>query len=157
MLFSKLKLIAGLFLAVALALGAGGQIYQSVGAQDVSGAKGAAKPRSELEALRRENELLKLNLEVVLEKVKAQEAELRALKEKAKSEHEKTSIRLHYEMVPGTSVTRYAGDFRVRLVDPLDAVEAALKTLRQSTDKDAKKRAADTLEQAAKKLRKQVE
>src|SRR5581483_7406648 len=34
----------------------------------------------ELERLRRENELLKLNLEVVLEKVRAQEAELRTLK-----------------------------------------------------------------------------
>jgi len=38
------------------------------------------KPRSELEALRRENELLKVNLEVVLEKVRAQENELRALR-----------------------------------------------------------------------------
>jgi hypothetical protein len=35
---------------------------------------------SEVEALRRENEFLKLNLEVVLEKVRAQEAELRALR-----------------------------------------------------------------------------
>src|SRR5262249_17532266 len=38
------------------------------------------KPRSELEALRKENELLKLNLQVVLEKVRAQEAELHTLR-----------------------------------------------------------------------------
>src|SRR5262245_6290784 len=38
------------------------------------------KPRTELEALRRENELLKLNLEVVLEKVRSQETELRTLR-----------------------------------------------------------------------------
>src|SRR5262249_57363409 len=34
----------------------------------------------ELEALRKENELLKLNLQVVLEKVRAQEAEVRGLR-----------------------------------------------------------------------------
>src|SRR5262249_30049449 len=38
------------------------------------------RPLTELEALRKENELLKLNLEVVLEKVRTQEAELRALR-----------------------------------------------------------------------------
>jgi hypothetical protein len=39
----------------------------------------AGKPLSELEALRQENELLKVNLRVLLEKVKRQEAELAAL------------------------------------------------------------------------------
>src|SRR6185295_9024154 len=52
-------------------------------AGDRSGAAQAAppdKPKNELEALRRENELLKLNLEVVLEKVRAQEAELQSVR-----------------------------------------------------------------------------
>ena len=38
------------------------------------------RPLNELEALRKENELLKLNLLVVLEKVRAQEAELHAVR-----------------------------------------------------------------------------
>ena len=38
------------------------------------------KPPSEVETLRKENELLRLNLQVVLEKVRAQEAELHALR-----------------------------------------------------------------------------
>ena len=69
---------------VVAALGAGGVVYQSetVWAGQAEQA-GKTKPRSEVEALRRENELLKLNLEVVLEKVRAQEKELRELREAA--------------------------------------------------------------------------
>jgi RNA polymerase sigma factor (sigma-70 family) len=75
MLMKKLRLVVGAVLVV-VALGAVGLGYQAGG----SGSAQAAppdKPKNELEALRRENELLKLNLEVVLEKVRAQEAELR--------------------------------------------------------------------------------
>jgi RNA polymerase sigma factor (sigma-70 family) len=75
MLVKKLRLVAGA-VVVLLALGAVGVAYQAGG----SGSAQAAppdKPKNELDALRRENELLKLNLEVVLEKVRAQEAELR--------------------------------------------------------------------------------
>jgi hypothetical protein len=73
MLWAKLKLAVGAVLVV-MTLGASGLVYKASG-QPASGPK---RPLSELEALRRENELLKLNLEVVLEKVRAQEAELRA-------------------------------------------------------------------------------
>jgi RNA polymerase sigma factor (sigma-70 family) len=77
MLLKKLRLAVGAVM-VAVAFGAVGLAYR---AGDGSGAAYAAeKPRNELEALRRENELLKLNLEVVLEKVRAQENELRALR-----------------------------------------------------------------------------
>jgi hypothetical protein len=80
MFLTKLKVVLGVVLAV-VALGAGGVAYRSADAQTVTPAKRpAGKPQSELEALRRENELLKLNLEVVLEKVRAQENELRALR-----------------------------------------------------------------------------
>jgi hypothetical protein len=80
MFLTKLKVVLSVVLTV-VALGAGGVAYRSADAQTVSPAKRAAgKPQSELEALRRENELLKLNLEVVLEKVRAQENELRALR-----------------------------------------------------------------------------
>ena len=70
------------FLVAALGLGVGGL----ASGQDRPGQpdrRAEGKPRSELEALRRENELLKLNLEVVLEKVRAQEAELRAFRGEA--------------------------------------------------------------------------
>jgi RNA polymerase sigma factor (sigma-70 family) len=73
MLLAKLKLAVGAVMVV-MVLGASGLVYRASG-QSTAGPK---RPLSELEALRRENELLKLNLEVVLEKVRAQEAELRA-------------------------------------------------------------------------------
>src|SRR5205807_9616728 len=64
-----------------VALGAGGVAYRPAGAQTVQPTKRAeGKPQSEVEALRKEVELLRLNLLVVLEKVRAQEAELRALR-----------------------------------------------------------------------------
>src|SRR5262249_61697251 len=82
MWIAKVKVVVAAVFAVA-ALGAG-VAYRSeaVRAEQVAQAS-PAKPRSELEALRRENELLKLNLEVVLEKVRTQEKELRALRGKA--------------------------------------------------------------------------
>jgi RNA polymerase sigma factor (sigma-70 family) len=83
MLLKKLRLVAGA-VVVLLALGAVGVAYQAGG----SGSAQAAppdKPKNELDALRHENELLKLNLEVVLEKVRAQEAELRELRTRGDS------------------------------------------------------------------------
>jgi RNA polymerase sigma factor (sigma-70 family) len=83
MLMKKLRVVVGAVL-VLVALGAVGIGYQAGG----SGSAQAAppdKPRNELDTLRRENELLKLNLEVVLEKVRAQEAELRELRARGDS------------------------------------------------------------------------
>jgi RNA polymerase sigma factor (sigma-70 family) len=79
MLLKKLRLVAGAVVLVA-ALGAVGLGYQAGGGSGTAQAAPPDRPRTELEALRRENELLKLNLEVVLEKVRAQEAELRELR-----------------------------------------------------------------------------
>jgi RNA polymerase sigma factor (sigma-70 family) len=79
MLLKKLRLVVGAVM-VLVAFGAVGVAYH---AADGSGAARAAepdKPRNELEALRKENELLKLNLQVVLEKVRAQETEIRGLR-----------------------------------------------------------------------------
>jgi RNA polymerase sigma factor (sigma-70 family) len=82
MLLSKLKMMVGA-VVVAVALGTSCLVYQASGQTAATTEKrGDAKPQSELDRLRRENELLKLNLEVVLEKVRAQEEELRALKSK---------------------------------------------------------------------------
>jgi hypothetical protein len=79
MFIAKLKLMAGA-LMVMTALGATGLVYRAAGQPTPAEPRREGKPLSEVEALRRENELLKLNLEVVLEKVRAQEAELRALR-----------------------------------------------------------------------------
>jgi RNA polymerase sigma factor (sigma-70 family) len=84
MLLKKLRLVAGA-VVVLLALGAIGIGYQAGGGSGSAQAAPPDKPRNELEALRRENELLKLNLEVVLEKVRAQEAELRELRARGDS------------------------------------------------------------------------
>jgi hypothetical protein len=68
---------------VVAALGASGLVYRATGQAPSSAEKRSdRKPVSELERLRHENELLKVNLEVVLEKVRAQDAELRTLRER---------------------------------------------------------------------------
>src|SRR5262249_23517500 len=79
MLMTKLKLIVGMLLVVGV-LGATGLAFRAGAQAPPIDKPRAEKPLSELEALRKENELLKLNLQVVLEKVRAQEAELRALR-----------------------------------------------------------------------------
>jgi RNA polymerase sigma factor (sigma-70 family) len=79
MFLKKLSML-GAVLVVTAALGMGGLAYRA-GSQAVAADKPErGKPASELEALRKENELLRLNLQVVLEKVRAQEAELHKLK-----------------------------------------------------------------------------
>jgi hypothetical protein len=81
MFLKKLRLAVGMTLVLA-AVGAVG-LGQFLGGG--SGAVQAAPPEktmSELDALKKENELLKVNLTVLLEKVSAQETELRALRGK---------------------------------------------------------------------------
>ena len=65
---------------VAALLGVSGLVYRAAGQSAPGQGREAGKPRTELEALRREVDLLKFNLEVVLEKCQAQEKELRALR-----------------------------------------------------------------------------
>src|SRR5207249_3634977 len=125
---AKVKVVGAAVLLVA-ALGLGGVAYHSeaVWAGQTEQAS-KAKPRSELEALRRENELLKLNLEVVLEKVRAQEAELRALRGKAahfelglqKAALEALAVEIELKVRPDDVAARQA--------------EAALKALREAKD-----------------------
>jgi hypothetical protein len=82
MLIAKLKLIVGAVIIV-MTLGTTGLVYRATGQAPSPGEKRPdLKPMSELERLRHENELLKVNLEVVLEKVRAQDAELRSLRER---------------------------------------------------------------------------
>ncbi len=80
MFMARFKVVGALIVTACLSLGVGSVAYRPAEAQN---SPAAAKPINELEALRRENALLKLNLEVVLEKVKAQAAELKAAKKAA--------------------------------------------------------------------------
>jgi hypothetical protein len=155
MLLAKLKLAMGAVMVVA-ALGAGGVAYQASGPRAAQAAP-EGKPPSELEALRKENELLKLNLQVVLEKVRAQEAELRAVKGRVEALGKERGVETNLAFPADTeSLTRLS----VRLPapdvpDPAQQVEAALKHFREAKDPEARQRAADALEQAVKKLREQ--
>jgi len=81
MFLQKLKVMAAMAVVV-LVLGAGGLAYRGSARAVAADKPRAGRPLTELEALRREVELLKLNLEVVLEKVRAQDAELRELRGK---------------------------------------------------------------------------
>jgi RNA polymerase sigma factor (sigma-70 family) len=78
MFLKKLRVVVAVLLVAAL--GVGGLAYQAGSQPAAAQAAPPDKPLSELESLRKENELLKLNLQVVLEKVRAQEAELQALR-----------------------------------------------------------------------------
>jgi RNA polymerase sigma factor (sigma-70 family) len=160
MLLRKLRVVAGVVMVLA-ALGAVGIGYQAGGGSGAVQAAQSDKPRSELEALRRENELLKLNLEVVLEKVRAQEGELRDLRRKAAPAGDevwevKPRANLHYLR---RQIYFGAGqDLRVEVgsTDPVQEAESALKALREAKDRDGQRRATEALEKALEKLKRQT-
>jgi hypothetical protein len=190
MFLAKLKLTVGVVM-VAAALGATGLAYRAT-AQVAEQRRVDAKPRSELEALRHENELLKLNLEVVLEKVRAQEAELRTFRAmirsrrilgdrvdlNAQKEGDEKRVREVREKLSREDLLKLETrkiqdeieaqtkrlleeaekvDRAARQPDPVPEAEAALKALRSARDKESKRRAADALEKALKKLREQLQ
>jgi RNA polymerase sigma factor (sigma-70 family) len=151
MFLTKLKVAVGVVLVVA-ALGAGGLAYRPGGAGAAPPQKQAqGKPQNELEALRRENELLKLNLEVVLEKVRAQETELRALRAQAKA----TAAGKGAAFMDLDRDGRLDIAFPIR-PDPAQQAEAALRTLREAKDNAARQRAVEALDRALRTLREQL-
>ncbi|HWG46799.1 MAG TPA: sigma-70 family RNA polymerase sigma factor [Gemmataceae bacterium] len=164
MLLTKLKVAVGA-VVVLVAFGASGLVYRAAEqpAPAAEQKKGDGKPRNELEALRRENELLKLNLEVVLEKVRAQGAELRTLRGHVKGAPNAISLGLLHKLAPSGKGVAYAdfdrdGILDITIVnetrsDPLREAEAALKALREATDPESRGRAADQLEGALKRLK----
>jgi RNA polymerase sigma factor (sigma-70 family) len=171
MFFAKLK--ATLATVLALVLGAGTLVYCASGQTGT-----AAKPHNELEALRTENELLKINLRVTLEKIKALEGEVLALKSRAKVDV-RASTGLEMGIVvdlvePGVHLSR---DLGFLLVDPLaskrdselrkkvieqamkvrpDEMDAALKSLRTAKDAESRQRALDQMEGVLRKLREEL-
>jgi RNA polymerase sigma factor (sigma-70 family) len=151
MFLTKLKLMVSAVMIVTV-LGASGLVYRAAG-QSASplDKQGDGKPKSELERLRHENELLKLNLEVVLEKVRAQEAELRTLKgqsgQAAFSPDGKKLATYSWEIVEGKP-------FKFTHVAPQVAIE--LDAAPKPRNKEELQRAIDSLEKALKELRDQL-
>ncbi len=179
MFLAKLKVVVAAVM-VASALGAGGVAYHAGRPAAAQADAPAGKAPQDLEALRKENELLRLNLQVVLEKVKAQEAELCALKGRvgaaASTEKEKRLLaQLEAVREQERAATlraeraRYAAAVALAHAelakakgpnpvpaDPLKQAEAAVKALREARDPAAKRAAADALERAMKRLREQM-
>jgi hypothetical protein len=194
MLLKKLRLVVGAVVVLA-ALGMGGVAYQSGGFLGTVQAALPEKPANELEALRKENELLKLNLQVVLEKVRAQETELHAARKELAAKDEvtkglqmslllqrnQTNANLIYTNGISTSLSPYGRStltnplgyntnvssglllsdvMGYQVVQPQDPVsdatkdaESAIKALREAKDKDSKRKAAEALDKAMKKLK----
>jgi RNA polymerase sigma factor (sigma-70 family) len=181
MFLSKLKFALGMLLTVAVLAGTG--LAYRAGAQALPQVENPPrprvdKPRSELEALRRENELLKLNLEVVLEKVRAQEIELRALRgveerkkaadlpqraEKAVDMRARERLYLNLTQrekalyrLRGAELQLFE-EARKRAPDgeAVKLVEEALKTLRAAQNAEEQQRATEALEKALRKLKAQ--
>jgi RNA polymerase sigma factor (sigma-70 family) len=162
MLMTKLKLGVGALVAVA-ALGTSGLAYRAGPAPAM-----AQAPQNELEALRKENELLKLNLRVVLEKVRAQEAEVLALRGTVKqmtkqADQHKTRLEWHlYAQNIQLAQREWEHSLlklKAREVAPPSAEQemaTALEALRKARDPAAKRRAADDLEKALGRLRKEL-
>jgi RNA polymerase sigma factor (sigma-70 family) len=161
MLLKKLRLAAGA-LTVMVALGAVGLGYYNGG----SGAVQAATPNkslSELEALREENELLKLNLQIVLEKVGAQESELRTLRGQAVAS-KGTGLGAAFVDDNDGSLDLFLANGALHgqllrndsLSDVAKEAEEAVKALRAAKDKPGQRRAAEALDKAMKKLRERL-
>jgi RNA polymerase sigma factor (sigma-70 family) len=152
MLLKKLRLAVGTVM-VLVALGAVGLGYQAGGGSGTAQAAPPEKPRNDLEALRRENDLLKLNLEVVLEKVRAQEAELRTLRgqrvEVQKHLYANDVLQAYNGYLASKALERIASD-------PVQEAESAVKALRAAKDPEGKRRATEALEKALEKLKKQT-
>jgi RNA polymerase sigma factor (sigma-70 family) len=152
MFMAKLKTVVGLLVGTALTCAVGGVAYQTVSAQAPAPAGGSAgKAVNELDALRKENELLKLNLQVVLEKVRAQEAELRTLKQRGQKAAYLNEMNhaLSAYMTAEHLAVQLQG--RKRYATPL--LEEAVKQLREAATDDARRKAAETLDQAVQNLR----
>jgi hypothetical protein len=202
MLIAKLKVMA----ATVVVLAALGGLAWQAGGRGSAQAAPPDRPQSEVEALRKEVELLRLNLLVVLEKVRTQETELNTLRAKALAAKATAGTAQNtltftvpqtiYNRAPDPNLPQnfytvpspnwaqvdqlYTNPYisaqpgqqvqpgeKVRPqdlkptnvaaprkdADPVKLAEEALKALRKASDPEAKRRAAEALEKAAKQLR----
>jgi RNA polymerase sigma factor (sigma-70 family) len=148
------KMKATLRTVMALVLGAGTLVYCASGQTS-----SASKPQTELEALRHENELLKINLRVTLEKIKTLEGEVVALKARTNAN---AVVQVDVSKLASGWEKLYLGDLKVNVdfekalkIRP-DEMEAALKLLRAAKDAESRRKAVDQMEQVMKRLREEV-
>jgi RNA polymerase sigma factor (sigma-70 family) len=158
MFLKKLRVVVGGLLVMA-GLAAVGVAYQGEGrtAQAAPPEKREEGKLSELEALRKENELLKVNLNVVLEKVRSQETEIKGLRERpaVSNPFTSTAVELLQDRNFNTFTTGFLDRGTVLRPDPVQEAESALKALREAKDKEAKRRATESLEKALQKIKEQ--
>jgi RNA polymerase sigma-70 factor (ECF subfamily) len=161
MLLSKLKLVSGLVLAVAVGVGAVGLTYRQAAAQP---APSTAPPRSaratadELEELRLEVAALRKGLEATRARVKALEEgqvhRATPLLGNAMAP-ETASSRVHVDLLPGETRPALSNLLGRNFdLNPLAQAEAALKKLRTNP---SDKQAVDALERALKQLKGRAE
>ncbi len=157
MFLKKLRLVVGAVMVLA-ALGAVGftcrpgdeASAQGRSTPEVLDASG--KPLSELDALRKENELLKINNNVLLEKIRAQDAELRGLHGRLERfpkgglafDHNFTDLNVVIDVKDVLSTDAVSGAAK--------GVEAALKAYQNAKDAEGRQRAAHALANATYKL-----
>ncbi len=168
MLLKKVRMAVGAVMVV-VALGAVGLGYRAGFGSGAARAAPPDKPLNELEALRKENELLKLNLLVVLEKVRAQEAELHAARKDVEAATEAarrvrldlsgtvvqpSDLRQYLNLAGGKAASTPSGADVV--ADAAKEAEAAVKQLREAKDKEGQRRATEALEKALEKLKQQT-
>jgi hypothetical protein len=147
MFMAKLKVIGGVLVFTALTLGVLGAVYSPVGAQN---SPPAGKPANELEALRKENELLKLNLQIVLEKCRTQQAELRTLKDRPQGAwfvDSNTVVLNERNLDLGVPIPK---------ITAVSSIDEAMKKLREATDDKARREAADALDLAVRRLHQEL-
>jgi RNA polymerase sigma factor (sigma-70 family) len=169
MFIAKLKTASATFAAVAV-IGMCSMVWSAGGGSGAAQAGPVQGQVSELETLRKENELLNVNLRVTLETIRALEKELAGLKQTAAVKDGAVDIAFAQEHLSLQSSPRSA---QLRVTVPsklanvqleLDGnkpfaetdVEAALKVLQTAKDKTDRQHALDLLEQATKKLREQL-
>jgi RNA polymerase sigma factor (sigma-70 family) len=146
MFMAKLKVIGGVLVFTALTIGVLGAVYSPVGAQN---SPPAGKPANELEALRKENELLKLNLQIVLEKCRTQQAELRALKEQPPAvRYSADGFFNQYQLIPDSG--------SIAKTTAVSGIDEALKKLREAMTDKARREAADALDLAVRRLHQEL-
>jgi hypothetical protein len=175
MLMRKLKLtvVAILVTAALGALGLACRSGEEARAQDLAARAGDGKPLSELEALRRENQRLRKNIEILLDRISAQDATMKAQAQAARTSHvwdvaeavDAYNATVSADLAAkrlSTLSNRVAlrhtlGEAAKKAADPTQEVEAALKTWREARDPAARRSAAQALERAIQHLRQQVD
>jgi RNA polymerase sigma factor (sigma-70 family) len=174
MFMDKMRLVLGLVMTVGVFV-ATGLAYRAEGQVTAAAKPDADKPTNEVDALRKEVELLRLNLLVVLEKVRSQEAELRTFRGQAgkatggagqiapslgrqlagpstRGVAQNLSLSLS-ELAKVRNYYQHLTLTGVAPPDRLQEAESAMKALRSARDKEAERRAVEALEKALQKLK----